>query len=315
MRFPARAKLYVAPASLFLGFASLQAQTGSYNETAASGRTIDPEIGLSAPAEPSTATSISTQPHTLSTLASQLQPVIDVLTNVLNQYRRSGNRDGEANTLCALGNSYNSLGQQQKAIDQFQLALAVYRDTADMKGQANALSHIGSIYRNWGFPEMSIRFYRDSLLAYAKTEDKLGKAIAMNNLGVTYLQLSNKKKALDYLNQAREGYSDAGDHHAEALALINIGATENFLAHDPQKSLEFLQEAVTKLEALNDLPNEADAFELMGVVYASMHKLDTAESNFLRSLTLYREAQNSKGEASVLKHIKSLHDLDVASIR
>lgn len=107
-----------------------------------------------------------------------------------------------------------------------------------------------------------------------------------------------------------------GDKHAAILDLINIGAGENFLAHDPQKAIGLFQEAIAELEPFNDRANEADAYELLGVVWAGLHKQKTAEMNFQRALEIYRETQNAKGEASVLKHLRNLRSReDIALVR
>ena len=239
-------------------------------------------------------------------MENQLQPVEEVLSSVLRQYRASGNRDGEANTLCALGNSYNRLGQQQKAIEQFQQALAIYRQTGDKQKQANALSRIGDVYHGWGFPDLAVRFYRDALQLQVQIGDKSGRAMILNNLGVMYLSLSNRKKALDYLDQARAAYHDDGDGHGETLTLINMGAAENFLAHDARKAITLLQQAISELEPMHDRSNQADAYELLGVVWAGIHKPETAELNFDRALELYRGLSDAHGEARVFRHMRSL---------
>jgi tetratricopeptide (TPR) repeat protein len=273
------------------------------------------ELDKSALAASSNLTSASAQPRTLASMASQLEPIVKVLTGVLNQYRKSGNRDGESSTLCALGNSYNSFGQQQKAVEYFQQALTISRETGDRKMEANALSRIGDVYHGWGFPDMAVRFYHDALQIHAQTGDKLGKAVVLNNLGVIYLAQSNKKKSLEYLNQALASYHDAGDRHAETLTLINIAASENFLAHDAQKAISLLQHAINELEPFNDRTNEADAYEMLGVVWAGLHKQETAEMNFERALELYRSVGDAHGEASVQRHLKNFESHDLASVR
>ena len=238
-------------------------------------------------------------------IAKQLRPAVEVLTSVLEQYKKSGNRDAQASTLCALGSSYNAAGQRQKAIEEYQQALALYREIGDKTGEVKALSHLGDAYRGWGFPGMAVRFYREALQGYSQVDDRPGRAIALNNLGVTYLSLRDKKKSLEFLNLALAAYHEAGDSHGEALAFINIGAVDTMLAHDPEKALEMLQQAVSKLEPMNDRGNQADAFEMMGVVWSGLRKQELAEANFKRALGIYRELHDAKGEASVLKQMRS----------
>ncbi len=51
-----------------------------------------------------------------------------------------GNREAEAETLCALANSYNALHQQQKAVEDYQLALAIWRELGNKDGEATTLA-------------------------------------------------------------------------------------------------------------------------------------------------------------------------------
>lgn len=266
-------------------------------------RTAESESGTTSFSAPSAATNAS-EPSPSSSAPRRLHPELEVLTNVLDQHRRSGNRDAQASTLCALGNSYNAAGQQQRAIEQFQLALTIYREIGDTKGEANALTLVGDVYRGWGFSEMAVHFYHEALQKYETTDDKPGTAVALNNLGVAYLEVGNKKKSLEYLNRALGVYHEVGNDHAEALALINLGAAEFFLGRDAEKALGMFQHAVTKLESLHDRDNEADAFKLMGVVWAGLHRQALAESNLQRALAIYREVHDAKGEAAVLKNLK-----------
>lgn len=248
--------------------------------------------------------------------AGHLEPVVEILENLLIQYQKSGDRAAEAGVLCSLGNSYDLLGQQQKATDAFQRALAIYRAAGDKPNEASELLHIGNVYRSWGFPEIAVRFYRDALRLHTQFSDNAGRADVLNNLGVTYLSLSDKKKSLDYLNEARTAYKQVGDQHSAALALINIGAAETLLVHDHQRAIDMLGRAIAELEPLDDRANQADAFEMLGVVWAGLHKQDAAGTNFRRALDLYRQAKDAKGEASVLKRLTELHSLDdVASMR
>ena len=311
MSFSAPSTFQLASVLFLLAGSLLQAQ---FSDSSA-----EPIACLSAVAKSdvmSAENGVSSEGPTLAAMGNGSQAIEAVLTGVLEHYRSSGNRKGEANTLFALGNSYNSLGQQQKAIEQFQQALAIYRAIGDEQRQADALSRMGDVYHGWGFPELAVRSYRSALQLQVEIDDKPGKAMVLNNLGVMYLALSNKKKALDYLDQARTAYHDEGDGHGEILTLINMGAAENFLAHDARKAITLLQQAIGELEPLHDRTNLADAYDLLGVVWAGLHKSERAEINFGRALDLYRALGDAHGEARVLRHLRALGESpDLASAR
>lgn len=308
LRVPTRPWLQLSVAALlFTSF--LRAQQAGPAAMKAIGDTPTPategDQGQGAPTAPTSTSNYAVSATASATSANQLQPVVEVLSGVLAQYQKSGNRDAQASTLCALGSAYNEAGQRQKAAEQFQQALTLYRESGDKAGEVKALSHLGDVYRGWGFPDRSVRFYLEALQGYSQIEDNSGKAIALNNLGVAYLSLRDKKKSLEFLNRALAAYREAGDRHGEALAFINIGAANTMLGHNPERALEMLQQAVLKLEPLNDRTNQADAYEMMGVVWSGLRKQELAEANFKRALGLYREIHDAKGEASVLKHMRA----------
>ena len=238
---------------------------------------------------------------------SQIRAALDVLTNVLEQYRKSGNRSGEAGTLCAIANSYNALGQQQKAIENFQEALAIIRVSGTKQDEARTLSHMGDVYRGWGFPQEGVRFYRQALAAYSSTNDAEGRAVALNNIGVAFLALRDKKKSLEYLTQALASYRTLDDRHAEGLTLNNLGMVYTATANDPQKALDYFQQAMTKLQlAEEDRDAEATVLDNIGAVCVKLGHKDLAETSFGHALSLFRRVPDAEGEARVLKHLRSL---------
>lgn len=306
MSFRTRFLLPLAGASLLV--AALEAQQpGQVSDELTDGG-LRSDAPLSPIAPPATGNpSLPVSPATAAgSMSAQLQPVLAVLTNVLDQHRRSGNREAEAATLCAIGNSYNALGQQQRAVETFQLALTIYRETANKKGEANALSHIGDVYRGWGFPEQAIHFYRDALQLYGSVGNSQEKAIALNNLGVAYLSLRNKKKSLEYLNQALDAYRAMDDRRAEALALNNIGMAYNSVFNDPQRAFDYFQQAMTKLQLINDRGNQAIVLDNEGAACVKLGKKDMAAISFDRALVLFRETGDARGEARVVKHLNAL---------
>lgn len=240
---------------------------------------------------------------------SQIKDALAVLTNVLEQYRRSGDRIGEAGTLCAVANSYNALGQQQKAIEQFQLALTIFKQASGhAEDEARTLSHIGDVYREWGFPELSIRFYRDALAIYAHINDTTGKSVALNNLGVAYLSVRDKKKSVEYLNLALASYRASGDRRAIALTLNNLGMAFNMLANDSQKALDYFQQSMTELQLIDDRDSQGVVLDNIGALCIKLGQKEMAELSFDRALQLFRRTRDTEGQARVQKHLRMLNE-------
>jgi tetratricopeptide (TPR) repeat protein len=240
------------------------------------------------------------------TTMTQNEFAVAALTRILADYRKSGDRSSEAHTLSALAGSYSALHQQQKAVELYQSALAIWRELGDKKGQASTLAHIGDVYREWGFHDQAIHFYRDALKLYQGNYNKAEEAAVFNNLGLTYFVLGDKKKCLAYLGQAIASYHAQRDRRGEARIITNLGSAYAFLINDPHKALDFFQDAVTRLELLNDRASEANALDLTGELWLKLGKPELASLTFQHSLAIYGALGDTQGQASVRRHMRDI---------
>lgn len=237
-------------------------------------------------------------------------PIQDALASMeilLAQTRKNGDRRAEANLLGAMAISYNAVNQQQKAVEQFQAARAIWHDLHDAEHEATTVAHTGDVYRTWGFPEQANRYYRDALTLYPAS-DKAGRGATLNNLSLTWFSLNNRKKCMESLNDALVIFRDLHDPRGESLALVNLGAAYIFLANDSFKAIDLLQQAVTKLEMLNDGDSEAGALDKMGIAWHNVGKPEMAGLSFQHALELFHRAGDTQGEAAVRKHMRTLGD-------
>ena len=234
-----------------------------------------------------------------------LQDALASLESLLAQTRKTGDRKAEANILGAIAISCNALHQQQRAIEQFQAARAIWHQVGDAEHEATTVAHIGDVYRGWGFPEQANRYYRDALGLYPAT-DKAGRGATLNNVSLTYFSLNNKKKCIESLDEALAIFRELKDRRGEALALANLGAAYVYLVNDPMKAIGVFQQALTKLELVNDRESQAGVLDKMGVAWHSLGKSEMAGLSFQHALELYHRAGDSHGEAEVRKHMKIL---------
>jgi len=248
---------------------------------------------------------VRTPARTTTASAAQIQDALSSLLNLLEQTRKSGDRKAEANLLGAIANSYNALHQQQRAVETFQAARSIWHDVGDTVHEATTVAHIGDVYRVWGFPEQANRYYREALTSYP-ADDKSGRGATLNNLGLTYFSLNNRRRCFESLEQALVIFRQLQDRHGEGLALANLGAANLNLVNDPMKAIGILQQAITKLDVINDRVSEAGALDQMGVAWHMLGKSEMAGLNFERSLTLFHAAGDVQGEAAVRKHMRSL---------
>ncbi len=304
--------LLFASLLLFVTSTLLQAQPsgGAPNEP------TDPPAASSAPLSLKTDVTPDIPVDAKPTMVRQTGLPLDELNRVLEKYRKSGNREAEGHTLGAIAGSYRALHQQQKALELYQLALTIWRDIGDKDDEATTLAHIGDVYREWGFHEQAIHLYRDALKVYPASTDKSELAAVFNNLGLAYFGLHDKKKCLENLDHALAEYRAKQDRQGEASVLTNLGSAYAFLGNDPHKALDYFQEAVTKLELLNDRSSEANAFQVMGLVWLKLQNHDMAVQSFQRALFLFGRTGNAQGEVSVRKQLKAITETEtIASAR
>ncbi len=236
----------------------------------------------------------------------QSEFAVEALPSILAHYRKEGDRSSEAHTLSALAGSYTALRQLQKAVELYQSALVIWRDLGDTKNQASTLAHIGDVYREWGFHDQAIHFYRDTLKLYQGNYNRAEQAAVLNNLGLTYFVLGDKKKCLAYLAQAAASYHAQRDRRGEALTLTNLGSAYGFLVKDPYKALDFFQDAITRLELLNDRASQANALDLMGELWLKLQKPELASLTFQHALAIYGALGDTQGEETVRRHLTNM---------
>lgn len=238
--------------------------------------------------------------------AAQLHATLDDLTKMLDAYRANGNRHEEANVRSAMANAYCDLHEQQRSLEALNLALVLWRGMGEKRREAQTLSQIGEVYREWGFPDRAVPFFHQSLAIYPAANDSTGEAAALNGLAAAYLALHDKKMSLEYFNRALGAYRTNHDRLGEARAMSNLGATYFSLVHDPMKAVTTLQDAVTRLEVLNDSANEANALEIMGMAWEKLGKPEMASIEFQRALMLFHNIGDAEGENSIRRQLSLL---------
>ena len=297
-------------ASFFVTSNDLQAQQNALPAGDAI-ETVSASVGSTSlpsarPSPASEAVIATANPAKLANTKMQAEFAVEAFTRILADYQKSGNRSAEAHTLSALAGSYNSLHQQQKAVELYQSALVIWRELGDVPDEASTSARIGDVYREWGFQDQAVHAYHDALKLYQGNYNKAEEAAVFNNLGLIYFVLGDKKKCVDYLVHAAASYRAQGDSHGEALTLTNLGSAYAFLINDPHKALDFFQDAVTRLELVNDRASEANALDLMGELWLKLGKPELASLTFQHSLAIFGALGDTEKEASVRRHMGSL---------
>jgi tetratricopeptide (TPR) repeat protein len=157
----------------------------------------------------------------------QYHQAINCYQQILDSYKKSNNREGEADTLTYLGDAYRHLGEYSQAIDCFQKSLAINREIKNPQIEANALKGLGGAYHHQGEYLQAIDFYQQALDIYKKIEYGYSKdndvANCLMHLGDGYQRLGQYDQAIYYHQQSLDIYKEVENSDGEAYALTGLG--------------------------------------------------------------------------------------------
>ncbi len=81
-------------------------------------------------------------------------------------FRQAQDRQGEADALSGLGNTYSRLGDFDKALEFYQQALPLYQQLGDRGGSALMLSRLGQLWQRQNQPVLAIILYKQAVAVY-----------------------------------------------------------------------------------------------------------------------------------------------------
>jgi tetratricopeptide (TPR) repeat protein len=224
---------------------------------------------------------------------------VDVWTSCLDRLHQIEDRRVRAHLHHALGAALAMTQELDRALDHLNLSAELYAAEDDPAGAAGARLGIGWVL------EASGKFH-DALIEY---EHALGLGRAAHNVSLTVHALNNSADALvavgevdaglERLEMARVIAQESGLSHREALILSSIGALF-ILKREYRTALEYLYQALTRLRRSASRLAEAQALTRVGVAVRGCDAGEEADPWFLQALAIYRESNDTAGEAAVL---------------
>ncbi|GAB1542850.1 hypothetical protein NUACC21_55240 [Scytonema sp. NUACC21] len=153
----------------------------------------------------------------------QYRQAVNCYQQILDFYKKSNNRKGEADTLTHLGDSYRNLGEYSQAIDCFQQSLAINREIKNPEIEANALMGLGAVYHRQEKYREAIDSYQQALVIYRKIEYLSEEAECLMRLGDASQRLQQYEQARDYQQQSLAISEKLGTSDGQAYALTGLG--------------------------------------------------------------------------------------------
>jgi CHAT domain-containing protein/tetratricopeptide (TPR) repeat protein len=228
---------------------------------------------------------------------------IEKYNEAVELYRRSGERNWEADAVNNIGLVYSLLGEMQKAMEKFNESLPISREIGDRRGEGVTLHNIGAVYWSLGEPQKALEKLNESLPIRRAAGDRSGEAGTINYIGVVYWSLGEPQKALEKFNESLPISREAGDRSVEAATLTNIGTVYYRSLGETQKALEKLNQALTIRRAAGDRRGEAQVLNNIGTAYRLSGEMKMALEKYNEALTSWRAVDDRSGVAATINNI------------
>ncbi|MBD2498322.1 tetratricopeptide repeat protein [Nostoc sp. FACHB-280] len=249
--------------------------------------------------------------------AGETKQALQAYNQALEIQRQQKNLDGQADILQTIGITYGNLGETQKALEAFQQSLEIQRTKNDLGGQADALNYIAVVYLSIGDEQKSREVLNQSL--------KLQQQIAANLSGVA-LAFNLTKQAVT-LSELAGSYSFSEpqkslEYYNQARSLLQKAGNPNLEAEllsqvalvydrlgEKQKALDVLNEAIALQRLTKNRAREAFNLDTIGGIYASLGDYQKAINTYNQALTIERDVKDVSGEGNTLKNIGLVYSL------
>jgi len=138
----------------------------------------------------------------------------------LEIYKKSGDKEGMANSFLDLGVVYKDLGNPDEALRNYEEALEIEKEIGNDGLKADALGNIGTIYDDLGKYDEALKYHSEALEIFKKIKDEQGIANTLRNMADVQISLGKSDEALGYSNRALEIYKKSGDKEGMATSLL-----------------------------------------------------------------------------------------------
>lgn len=174
--------------------------------------------------------------------------------------------------------------------------LRLRRPTTDRTAAAATLRGAGTIKRILGQYDIGFSHFQESLRLARMAGNPEAEADTLLQLANAELDQGRTEDALAHMHEARDCYAAIGDEVSAARAEASAGPALFDLGRY-REALETLEKGVRPLESASDRRNLAVVFNNIGLAHLGLHDSVAAEPHFRRSISLFHEFGDRRGEA------------------
>ena len=207
-------------------------------------------------------------------------------------YQEIGNKVGVGTTHYQIGRVYYSLKEYQQASDYYQRALVVQGEVNDDLGARITLNGIGRIYDRLGDYQQALDYYQQAVAIRqednATCSDRAWQRITLTGIGRIYQRWEDYQQAFANYQQAAAIEQELSNCPEEdippsyargARLFYNTGLVAQELGKY-QEGLDYLQQALTIYQRVEDQDEQWIILHQMGVVSRKMGEYQQASGLF-----------------------------------
>lgn len=190
-----------------------------------------------------------------------------------------------------------TIPSQLEAIKKWSEARLQWRTLGDKSQEAFTLIKLAETYKNLGATAPALERYTEALSLYRELGNRLQEALTLSEIGNIYI--ANLEQG-----QEEEKFSFEHDFFIDSR-LSQLRLTQQH--RDSKIPLEFYQQSLKIYQEMNHLSGEAN---LLNAMARSRYLNDGEEDKkklLEKSLAIYQQIGDQKGQALVLGHLSELH--------
>jgi serine phosphatase RsbU (regulator of sigma subunit) len=220
-------------------------------------------------------------------------------TKALALRKETNDKKGVAGSLNNIGNIYLAQGNYPIALQNYFNALKINEEMGNKKWKAINLQNIGLIYDGMNDKPKALEYLYWSLKLREELNDLPGKAQTLHNLSNIYIQQKDYSKAMELCSKALKINEETNNIYSTAGTVSTLATIYYFQAYsqknpDSVKAYKFKAlETFTKSLKMNMQIGNKELIALcyinIGMIQTGLKKLEEAEENLNKGLTLSKE--------------------------
>jgi len=224
------------------------------------------------------------------------EPALPLLEQLLTDYRRAGDRPGEAKALAQIGNCHKQLGEYERALELLGQARAIDRDIGDRREEGWTVNSLGLVYWEMADYERALAHFGEALRIGGEAGDRQLEATVFNNSALVQDELGNYDRSRELYEKALGVFRDLGDRHRENYVLGNLGGVR-LLVGDFRQAADYYRQALAISRDLAAKPAQALDQGNLGLCLLGMGRIDEALQQLDAALELSRQTGQRKEQA------------------